>query len=188
MIISDSKNIKAPTKPAETTTTELIDFGEELCCFEMKVESVGADDFGQEGEYNLKKQAVEGQIVFYKRGSGNYLSFERSSRSWTLFVRNHGLFHSEPGETNCPKGMPIRKNGVKVAEGAFLTKLYFDSSVQCASYVPPASPTPPDPRIYLFESFFKGKLKENPEIFLLSKLFFFVFSLFIYLFVTTFLI
>jgi len=170
------KTTLAPTRPAETTTTEAIDFGEELCCFEMKIESVGADDFGQVGEYNLKKQAVEGQIVFYKRGSGNYLSFERSSRSWTLFVRNHGLFHSEPGETNCPKGMPIKKNGVKVAE------------VQCASYVPPASPTPPDPRIYLYETFFKGKLKENPETFLLSKLFFFVFSLFIYLFVTTFLI
>jgi hypothetical protein len=116
------KHKKAPTKPATTTTTESIDFGEELCCFEMKIESVGADDFGQGGEYNLKKQAVEGQIVFYKRGSGNYLSFERSSRSWTLFVRNHGLFHSEPGETNCPKGMPMKKNGVKVAQGAFLIK------------------------------------------------------------------
>jgi len=27
----------------------------------MDVESVGGEDFGQEGEYNLKKQAVEGK-------------------------------------------------------------------------------------------------------------------------------
>ena len=131
---------------------------------------------------------VEGQIVFYKVGSGNYLSFERHRRTWTLFVRNNGLFYSADGETNCPKGIPLKKNGLTVAEGAFILKFLFIFSVKCASYVPPAKPTPPDPRIYLFESLFKDKLKDNPETFLLSKVFFLVFALFNYLFITTFLI
>ena len=86
----------------------------------MEIESIEGESFGQEGEYNLKRQAVEGQIVFYKVGSGNYLSFERKSRIWTLFVRNHGLFYSADGETNCPKGIPLKKNGLTVAEGTFL--------------------------------------------------------------------
>ena len=52
---------KAPTTPRKTTTTEKIIFEDEICCFKMDVESVGEEDFGQEGEYNLKKQAVEGK-------------------------------------------------------------------------------------------------------------------------------
>ena len=84
----------------------------------MVVDPVG-ERFGQEGAYNLKKQAIEGQLVFYKVGSGNYLSFERETRKWTLFVRNHGLFYSDDGETNCPKGIPLKRNGMPVAEGTF---------------------------------------------------------------------
>ena len=99
---------------------------------------------------------------------------------------------SAESETNCPEGMALKKDGMTVASGkkkkTKSTKNH-PFLVKCASYVPPPTPTPPDPRVYIFQSLFENvKLKENPESFLLSKVFFLVFALFNYLVITTFLV
>ena len=118
VVFQKLKSTLAPTPPQITTTTaEKIIFEEEVCCFKMIIEPVDGDKFGQEGEYNLKKAAIEGQLVFYKVGSGNYLSFERNARKWSLFVRNHGMFYRKGSEgcLNCSKNSFIRPEKALIA-------------------------------------------------------------------------